>query len=36
MTPGGVWVRLLASLVALCAGVAALVIAILLVHTVLG
>ena len=36
MTPGGVWVRLLASLVALGAGVAALVIAILLLHTVLG
>jgi hypothetical protein len=32
----GVWVRLLASLVALGAGVAALVIAILLVHSVLG
>jgi hypothetical protein len=31
-----VWVRLLASLAALSAGVAALVIAILLVHTVLG
>jgi hypothetical protein len=36
VTSGGVWVRLLASLVALGAGVAALVIAILLVHTVLG
>ena len=36
MTPTGVWVRLLASLVALGAGVAALVIAIRLVHTVLG
>ena len=31
-----VWVRLLASLVALGSGIAALVIAILLVHTVLG
>jgi hypothetical protein len=31
-----VWIRLLASLVALSAGIAALVIAILLVHTVLG
>ena len=31
-----VWVRLLASLVALGVGIAALVIAILLVHTVLG
>ena len=36
VSAGGVWVRLLASLVALGAGVAALVIAILLVHTVLG
>jgi hypothetical protein len=36
VSPGGVWVRLLASLVALGAGIAALVIAILLVHTVLG
>jgi hypothetical protein len=36
VSPAGVWVRLLASLVALGAGVAALVIAILLVHTVLG
>jgi hypothetical protein len=36
VTPGGVWVRLLASLVALGGGVAALVIAILLLHTVLG
>jgi hypothetical protein len=36
MSPGAVWVRLLASLAALGAGVAALVIAILLVHTVLG
>jgi hypothetical protein len=32
----GVWIRLLASLVALGAGIAALVIAILLVHNVLG
>ena len=32
----GVWVRLLASVVALGAGVVALVIAIQLVHSVLG
>ena len=36
MSPPEIWLRLLASLVALGAGVAALVIAILLVRSVLG
>lgn len=36
MSPAAIWVRLLASVVALGAGVAAAVIAIQLVHSVLG
>jgi hypothetical protein len=36
MTPRGIRLRLLAAMVAMCAGVAALVIAILLLRTVLS